>query len=1312
MKKRTLLSLCLPVLGVVVLAIGAVGISLTRSDIAKLEATQQEQLKLADEIVASALLSPLNQIQGMLREPAVKKAFRLPLDEATSAVQAQLTTLLYRNEPYDQARWLSKDGDELVRVRQGDEIPVAVPRDELINKSNRDWFKNTVAQAPGAIYVSALDLNLIGDVVEVPVKPALRFGVRLPVERDRDFGILVVNLRAAELLERLRSIKRLVPGESMLLLNPQGYWLLTPERQDAFSFALGAPENSFAKRQPAEWARISTQAAGQMISASGLWSWNTIDPAVILDDKVTAAETWKLVTHVPAATIAEIRWNRWEPLLLLGATILGAMLYGLYEYRKFWLKREVALSERALTSEKSALEQRLQLATEGADVGVWYWDTAGEALEWSEQCKKHLALPEGKEPTFDHFYAAIHPEDRERVRGKIEEAVKNRTDYYEEYRIVNPDGSVRWIAAPGKIFTKPDGTLKAMSGVTIDITKLKTSEASLRELTATLKKKVEERTAEVERSRALLATVLGSLLDLHVLLRAVRDKDGKIVDLVYAEANEAACLYNKCTREQLIGKSLLEVLPGTRAGGAFDMFCKVIETGEPLVRDDFPYEHEAQSETRWFDMRGVRVEDMLSLIARDVTDRRKVQQDLADSQRSFQMLAENASDVVFEADAAGIVTYVSPSSATSLGRSPEQITGMPFRNLVHPDEWDSIESLEDQMTKGTPAKAEVRLRIGDDGYQWFSLSMKPLMDANGAVAGSVGGLRDIQREVQVREAVKAERQRLKATIDSLLEPLILMQPVWDKDGHVADFIYAEANPAACAWLQTDRDHLLGLRLLELFPALENTGLMNLYRDTAETGRQSVVDDFPFPMGERTVWLDVRAVRVDERVSFAWRDVTERHLTTEKITTSEERYRLLAMNMSDVIVRLDEQNRIAWVSPSLKSVLGWDVEQWVGREVTEFLADSSANEQFHANKAMVTKGQTILTRVKMRAKDGTSHWVEVHAGPYRDKEGKITGAAGSFRVIDAEVQAEQEKLHQQEIIANERKYLVDVIEGSDTGTWEWYVQTGALVINEVWAKLLGYRLEEIAPATIGTWEKFTHPDDLAKAKVLLERCFRRESEFYEVEARMRHRNGEWVWILTRGRIVEWTEDGKPWRMLGTHRDITANMHLRQKLEREATTDALTDLCNRREFESLAHRELSRANRQGAPLSLLMMDIDKFKSINDTHGHDVGDAVLKTIAGACAPHLREVDVLARIGGEEFAVLLPDTTIDGATHVAERIREALGRESVPAGDGKTLSFTVSVGVAQHDGESEELPALIKRADQALYRAKESGRNRVCTG
>ena len=164
-----------------------------------------------------------------------------------------------------------------------------------------------------------------------------------------------------------------------------------------------------------------------------------------------------------------------------------------------------------------------------------------------------------------------------------------------------------------------------------------------------------------------------------------------------------------------------------------------------------------------------------------------------------------------------------------------------------------------------------------------------------------------------------------------------------------------------------------------------------------------------------------------------------------------------------------------------------------------------------------------------------------------------------------------------------------------------------------------------------------------------------------------------------------------------------------LEAQAHTDPLTGLSNRRHFFEVADAELARSRRYGTPLSLLMLDIDRFKEVNDLHGHRAGDRVLQQLARTCLEVLRNVDVAGRVGGEEFAVLLPETELAGAMEVAERLREAVEKSAVDREEGRALRITVSVGVAILEAHSN-LDTLLSQADTALYDAKHQGRNRVC--
>lgn len=163
-----------------------------------------------------------------------------------------------------------------------------------------------------------------------------------------------------------------------------------------------------------------------------------------------------------------------------------------------------------------------------------------------------------------------------------------------------------------------------------------------------------------------------------------------------------------------------------------------------------------------------------------------------------------------------------------------------------------------------------------------------------------------------------------------------------------------------------------------------------------------------------------------------------------------------------------------------------------------------------------------------------------------------------------------------------------------------------------------------------------------------------------------------------------------------------------MEQFANTDALTGVSSRRAFLGSLEAELVRARRHGENLSLLMLDIDHFKRINDGYGHPAGDAALQAFAATCARLLRAHDLFGRLGGEEFAIALPHTSVEGARCVAEKIRLATAESAIttPAGE---LTLTVSIGVASAQAQPDNVDHLIARADRALYEAKQNGRNQV---
>lgn len=306
----------------------------------------------------------------------------------------------------------------------------------------------------------------------------------------------------------------------------------------------------------------------------------------------------------------------------------------------------------------------------------------------------------------------------------------------------------------------------------------------------------------------------------------------------------------------------------------------------------------------------------------------------------------------------------------------------------------------------------------------------------------------------------------------------------------------------------------------------------------------------------------------------------------------------------------------------------------------------------------------------------------------------------------------------------------VIKSTRVGIWDWYVQTGETIFNERWANIIGYTLEELSPVSIETWTQHVHPDDLDESSRLLEEHWRGDTEYYILETRMKHKDGHWVWVYDTGQTIEWEEDGKPKRMIGTHVDITEQKNIQKaltdqqlllekqtadlqisnaKLKELSETDALTDIPNRMAYKERLTKETQSTRRTNSPLSLLIIDIDHFKEYNDGYGHDDGDTAIKKVATSIRDSLpRDTDFVARIGGEEFVVLLPHTASEGAMQVAEMISKNITACNIEHSFSKAENIlTVSIGAASLSGRDIKINEIFKRADTALYKAKDNGRN-----
>jgi len=300
---------------------------------------------------------------------------------------------------------------------------------------------------------------------------------------------------------------------------------------------------------------------------------------------------------------------------------------------------------------------------------------------------------------------------------------------------------------------------------------------------------------------------------------------------------------------------------------------------------------------------------------------------------------------------------------------------------------------------------------------------------------------------------------------------------------------------------------------------------------------------------------------------------------------------------------------------------------------------------------------------------------------------------------AEIESKREELEL------ERLRLTNIIDATRAGTWEWEVQTGMFQFNERWAEILGYTLDELVPHNLETAKRLTHPDDWQTSMTLVARHLQGEIEFYECDIRMQHKAGHWIWIVDRGRLISRTAAGEPAMMRGTHIDITDKKQAEAAIWRQANYDSLTQLPNRHYFHHQIKEAITAAATRQQRLSLLLLDLDRFKEVNDSLGHRRGDELLMEVGQRIRQCVSLPATVARLGGDEFAIIVPEGLHADLQGLGNQLMQEISKAYILGGE--RVFVTVSIGISQYPEDALHAEEIIQHADQAMYDAKSRGRN-----
>ncbi len=407
------------------------------------------------------------------------------------------------------------------------------------------------------------------------------------------------------------------------------------------------------------------------------------------------------------------------------------------------------------------------------------------------------------------------------------------------------------------------------------------------------------------------------------------------------------------------------------------------------------------------------------------------------------------------------------------------------------------------------------------------------------------------------------------------------------------------------------------------------------------------------------------------------------------------FRLLLDEVGAFVYTTDRDGRYTYANRLVLELLGQPLEAIIGKSFTDFV-DIGEDTDLRATDRQVLRDGITVDREESNLVHATGELRTYHSikKPLRDASGAIIGLLGISYDI-----TEKKRLESK---VNEQKELLDTVLDN----------VGALVYMKDMNRRFVYANQRMADAfglpvsqVLGKLDSELMPKADADRFWAQDQRILAAGERYAGEASLAGRDGQMrhYWSV----IVPFVRAGDS-AVIGFSTDITELHMLKEELQRQATTDSLTGIANRRCLYARAEEEMARCRRHGLPLSLLAIDLDHFKYVNDQYGHQVGDQVLQTFAHCSQFELRAEDLIARTGGEEFCVLLPDTDVEAAYAAAERIRMHLLHCCVDP-DNPELRITASFGVATLRADDRRFGSLYSRADHGLYSAKQQGRNQT---
>ncbi len=675
---------------------------------------------------------------------------------------------------------------------------------------------------------------------------------------------------------------------------------------------------------------------------------------------------------------------------------------------------------------------------------------------------------------------------------------------------------------------------------------------------------------------------------------------------------------------------------------------------------------------------------------------------IANMTQDLQQTAECALDICEEMSVSIIATtpgghILSLNQATCqlLGYSKKELLGKSIVGLFKKTEITQTGlDLENLIAEGSVRNAE-KVYLSKQGKKIIVLlSISTIRDSKGEVSGNLYVAQDITDSKRAERDLRRSEKKFRQLVETVNAAALIY--------HRRELRYVNSQTEALTGYT--REELLGLDLYDfIHPDFRSTvkkwGKSSQPLDSAGSKYEVKILT---KMGE-TRWIEatVNIIKFERKPSILVTvfDISDRKLAELELETSLSLLQATIESTADGILAVDGEGKV--VSFNRKFAKMW--------QLPDFLLNSRDHNQivdFGINQLKYP--EIFLSRAKewsdrpaaetydiIEFKDGRifeRYSLPQHTG------GKITGRVFSFRDVTERLQSE-EKLRKSE----ERFHLLT--RATNDAVWDFDLLKNEYWLSEEFEKVFGYKLNDTQTIDFELWWQNIHPEERERVMSSFNETMKSDAEFWSEEYSFHRADGGYVFVLDRGYIIR-NESGKAVRAIGTMMDITQRKQAEEIIRYQAVYDQLTGLPNRILFNERLTAALRQAKKNKKMLAVMFLDLDRFKKINDTLGHAAGDRLLESFAGRISDTLRSTDTVARWGGDEFTVLLPDLNcLEDAVKTAQRIIDYLK----PPFKLEEQPFHVSssIGIAVYPNDGEDAETLVKNADAALYRAKDMGRN-----